>query len=94
MQAPCALRKPVSADIRAQSVYLEYCYQRAGNPHCHCVGMGVSPEPVLMTVASPVNILMLAPGNYRFLDFAKLGVPLQLLAMGVVIWLTPLLFPF
>jgi len=56
--------------------------------------MGVSPEPVLMTVASPVNILMLAPGNYRFLDFATLGVPLQLLAMGVVIWLTPLLFPF
>lgn len=68
--------------------------------------MGVSPEPVLMTVAlaastafatpiaSPVNTLVLAPGNYRFLDFAKVGVPLQLLAMGVVIWLTPLLFPF
>ncbi|MGC8121030.1 SLC13 family permease [Marinobacter sp. VGCF2001] len=68
--------------------------------------MGVNPEPVLMTVAlaastafatpiaSPVNTLVLAPGNYRFLDFAKVGVPLQLLAMGMVIWLTPLLFPF
>jgi di/tricarboxylate transporter len=68
--------------------------------------MEVSSEPVLMTVAlaastafatpiaSPVNTLVLAPGNYRFIDFAKVGVPLQLLAMGVVIWLTPLLFPF
>jgi len=27
---------------------------------------------------------VLAPGKYRFLDFAKLGVPLQLIAMGGV----------
>ncbi|HEY5717244.1 MAG TPA: SLC13 family permease, partial [Motiliproteus sp.] len=68
--------------------------------------LGVNPEPLLMTVAlaastafstpiaSPVNTLVLAPGNYRFVDFVKVGVPLQLLSMLIILWLTPLLFPF
>ncbi|GGB95997.1 SLC13 family permease [Marinobacterium zhoushanense] len=68
--------------------------------------LGVNPEPLMMTVAiaastafatpiaSPVNTLVLAPGNYRFADFAKVGIPLQLLALGVTLLLTPMLFPF
>jgi di/tricarboxylate transporter len=67
-------------------------------------GMGVSPYPLLMTVAlaastafstpmaSPVNTLVMGPGGYRFLDFVKLGVPLQLLAISLLT--VPLLFPF
>ena len=68
-------------------------------------GMDVSPYPVLMTVAiaastafatpvaSPVNTLVLGPGGYRFLDFVKLGVPLQILAMIVTLLAVPMLFP-
>ena len=68
--------------------------------------MGVSPHPLLMTiaiaastafatpVASPVNTLVLGPGNYRFNDFVKLGVPLQLLALLVTLATVPLIFPF
>lgn len=68
--------------------------------------MGLNPEPFMMSVAiaastafatpiaSPVNTLVLAPGNYRFSDFAKVGIPLQLLALAVTLLLTPLLFPF
>jgi di/tricarboxylate transporter len=67
--------------------------------------LGVSPYPLLMTVAlaastafstpvaSPVNTLVLGPGGYRFMDFVKLGVPLQLLAMAVTLLLVPLVFP-
>jgi di/tricarboxylate transporter len=67
---------------------------------------GINPEPVMMTVAiaastafatpiaSPVNTLVLAPGNYRFADFARVGIPLQLLALVITLLLTPLLFPF
>jgi len=36
----------------------------------------------------------LAPGNYRFIDFVKVGLPLQVLAMIVTLTLTPMLFPF
>ena len=68
-------------------------------------GMDVSPYPLLMIVAlaastafstpmaSPVNTLIIGPGGYRFLDFVKLGVPLQLLAMAISLLTVPLLFP-
>jgi di/tricarboxylate transporter len=67
--------------------------------------LGYAPAPFMMTVAiaastafatpvaSPVNTLILAPGQYRFSDFLKLGVPLQLLALAVTILLVPLIFP-
>ena len=70
------------------------------------ISMGVSPYPLLMTVAlaastafstpmaSPVNTLVLGPGSYRFNDFVKLGVPLQLLAMAITLLMVPRLFPF
>jgi di/tricarboxylate transporter len=68
-------------------------------------GLGVSPYPLLMVVAlaastafstpmaSPVNTLVMGPGGYRFLDFVKLGVPLQLLAMVISLFTVPLFFP-
>jgi di/tricarboxylate transporter len=44
-------------------------------------------------VASPVNTLVLGPGGYKFNDFLKVGVPLQVLAMLVTLLVVPLLFP-
>ncbi|TVR97849.1 MAG: SLC13 family permease [Rhodospirillales bacterium] len=67
--------------------------------------MGVSPHAVLMAVAiaastafatpvaSPVNTLVLGPGNYRFNDFVKVGVPLQVLALIVAMLAVPVFFP-
>ncbi|QCR35484.1 SLC13 family permease [Nissabacter sp. SGAir0207] len=68
--------------------------------------MGVSPYPFTLTIAiaasaafmtpvsSPVNTLVMAPGNYRFGDFVRLGVPFTLLVMAVTLCLVPWLFPF
>ena len=67
--------------------------------------LAVSPYPLLMTVAlaastafstpvaSPVNTLVLGPGGYRFRDFVRLGVPLQVLAMIATLLLVPIVFP-
>ncbi|MCB1725676.1 MAG: SLC13 family permease [Gammaproteobacteria bacterium] len=64
------------------------------------------PAPFLMTaaiaastafatpVASPVNTLILAPGQYSFGDFVRIGVPLQLIVLVVTVMLVPLVFPF
>ena len=50
--------------------------------------LGVSPQPVLMSVtvaaaasyltpvATPVNMMVMGPGGYRFGDYWKLGLPL------------------
>ncbi|NDJ56983.1 SLC13 family permease [Enterobacteriaceae bacterium 4M9] len=68
--------------------------------------MEVSPYPFAMVVAmaasaafmtpvsSPVNTLVLGPGNYRFSDFVKIGVPFTVIVMVVCVLLIPVLFPF
>ena len=67
--------------------------------------MEISPYPLLMTVAiaastafstpvaSPVNTLVLGPGGYKFNDFVKIGIPLQLLVMVLTLLAVPMLFP-
>ena len=67
--------------------------------------LGASPLPFAMTVAlaasaafmtpisSPVNTLVLGPGQYRFGDFVRIGVPFTVLVMIVAVLLVPLVFP-
>lgn len=67
--------------------------------------LGASPYPFAMTVAlaasaafmtpisSPVNTLVLGPGQYRFGDFVRIGVPFTVLVMIVAVLLVPLVFP-
>ncbi|WP_198265231.1 SLC13 family permease [sulfur-oxidizing endosymbiont of Gigantopelta aegis] len=69
------------------------------------IALNISVYPILMTVAiaastafatpvaSPVNTLVLGPGGYKFNDFVKIGVPLQILAMLITLLTVPLLFP-
>lgn len=68
--------------------------------------MGVSPYPFTMIIAiaasaafmtpvsSPVNTLVMVPGNYKFGDFIRIGVPFTLMVMVVSVFLVPVLFPF
>ena len=68
--------------------------------------VGASPRPFAMTVAiaasaafmtpvsSPVNTLVLGPGEFKFFDFVKVGVPFTALILAITLLLVPLLFPF
>jgi di/tricarboxylate transporter len=44
-------------------------------------------------VASPVNTLVMAAGNYRFRDYLKVGIPLILVSLVVTVVLLPMLWP-
>jgi di/tricarboxylate transporter len=67
--------------------------------------IGASPLPFAMTVAisasaafmtpisSPVNTLVLVPGQYRFGDYVKIGVPFTVLVGVACMLLLPWLFP-
>jgi di/tricarboxylate transporter len=67
--------------------------------------MGVDPRPLVVAVmiaasacfATPIgyqtNMLVYGPGGYRFTDYLKVGIPLNI-SLGVVVCLTiPLLWP-
>jgi di/tricarboxylate transporter len=68
--------------------------------------LGISPYPLMMAVAvsasaaflSPVghsaNILIMGPGGYRFSDFVKVGAPLTLVVLIVVLLVMPVFWPF
>ena len=45
-------------------------------------------------VGSPSNTLVMGAGNYRFSDYAKVGIPLILVVAVVSVLLLPILFPF
>jgi len=70
------------------------------------IELGISPLPVLMStavasaaafltpVATPVNLMVMGPGDYQFGDYWKLGLPLLLLFFLVATFIVPLVWPF
>lgn len=68
-------------------------------------GTGMSPHALVILVAlaaaitfmspvgHPANVLIMGPGGYRFKDFFKVGFPLTILIMAVVLLLLPVVWP-
>lgn len=68
--------------------------------------LGVSPMPFCIAVmfaasasfSTPIgyqtNLMVYGPGGYRFGDFFRLGIPMQLAAAAVALATIPLFFPF
>jgi di/tricarboxylate transporter len=44
--------------------------------------------------STPPNAMVMSVGRYSFMDYVKVGLPLQLIYMAVMIIVLPLLFPF
>ncbi|GBC64136.1 SLC13 family permease [Desulfonema ishimotonii] len=68
--------------------------------------MGVDPRPFIVAVcfgasacfATPIgyqtNLLVYGPGGYRFTDYMKLGIPLNVMIIITGTWLIPYFWPF
>ena len=68
--------------------------------------LGVRPEPYVMGVAAaaslclaspfstPPNAMVMSAGRYSFMDYIRVGLPLQLLYILLLIFVLPLLFSF
>lgn len=70
------------------------------------VQIGVSPVPFMFAVAvaasmcftspfsTPPNALVMPAGQYTFMDYVKVGLPLQILMGVVMVFVLPIIFPF
>ncbi len=68
--------------------------------------LGCDPKTVLMAIAvaascafatpvgTPPNTIVLGPGEYRFMDYVKAGVPLILVCFVVTLIILPIVWPF
>jgi di/tricarboxylate transporter len=52
------------------------------------IGAAITPA------AYQTNLMVYGPGEYSFMDFVKMGVPLMVLVGVITVWLAPVLFPF
>jgi di/tricarboxylate transporter len=48
----------------------------------------------LTPIATPVNLMVLQPGGYRFGDYWRLGLPLALVFLAAAVWYVPLVWRF
>jgi di/tricarboxylate transporter len=77
--APVAIQAALSLDV---------------NPHAILITVAIAASSAFSTpVASPVNTLILGAGGYRFADFARVGIPLQLVLLAATLLVVPRLFP-
>lgn len=70
------------------------------------IQLGVSPAPFMMAAAvgasacfatpicTPPNAMVMNAGHYNFMDYVKVGLPLQIIIGIVSVLVIPLLFPF
>lgn len=70
------------------------------------IAINVSPYPFLLEVtvgasmcfaspfSTPPNALVMSAGKYTFMDYVKVGLPLQIVMGIVMVFILPLLFPF
>ncbi len=70
------------------------------------IGMDINPLPLLIAVSvgasmcfaspfsTPPNALVMSAGRYTFMDYVKVGLPLQILMGILMILVLPILFPF
>lgn len=70
------------------------------------LSLGVSPYPFLLAVtvgasmcfaspfSTPPNALVMSAGKYTFMDYVKVGLPLQIIMGIIMIFVLPLIFPF
>ncbi len=69
-------------------------------------GLGVDPHPMMMglavaastafiaPIATAPNLLVMAPGGYKFRDYPRVGTPLSILFVTVAVLLIPVIWPF
>ena len=59
------------------------------------MSVAVAAAAALLTpVATPVNMMVMEPGGYRFGDYWKLGLPIMVLYFVVAVFLVPVFWPF
>ena len=86
------------SNTAAGAIFCPIVYQSA-------VSMGCNPLPFMVSlmiavsssfatpIGSPTHLLVYGPGGYRFTDFMKIGIPMNLIILAANILIVNLVYP-
>jgi di/tricarboxylate transporter len=63
------------------------------SPHALLMGVALSAASIASPVSHPANVLVMGPGGYRYSDYLRLGVPLAVIVIIIVVAVVPVFFP-
>jgi di/tricarboxylate transporter len=63
------------------------------SPHALIMGVALSAVSLASPISHAANILVMGPGGYRYGDYLRIGIPLTLLSLLLVVGLLPVFFP-
>ena len=80
------------------AMFYPIAYQSAvmlgANPVTFCVALMIAVSSSFATpIGSPTHMLVYAAGGYRFTDFMRIGIPMNLIILAANIFIVTLLFP-
>lgn len=87
-----------TSNTATAAIFFPIAYQTAVsmdvNPLTFCVGLMVAVSSSFATpIGSPTHMIVYGPGGYRFSDFARIGIPMNLIIWIANLFITLLLFP-
>jgi di/tricarboxylate transporter len=84
-QATAVITTPVALGAAAQL---------GANPYAFAMATALACSTAFMTpIAHPVNLLVMGPGGYSPRDFLRLGLPLSLICLAVLLLVLPVFWP-
>jgi di/tricarboxylate transporter len=76
-------------------VALAVAHELGRSPYPFAMVVAMAASAAYMTpVSSPVNTLVVEPGDYTLFDFVRVGVPLTAIVLVITVLLVPWFFPF
>lgn len=80
------------------AVFFPIAYRAAiavgANPMTFAMGLMLAVSSSFATpIGSPTHMLVFTPGGYRFTDFTKVGIPMNIIMLAANIFIVTLLFP-
>jgi di/tricarboxylate transporter len=75
-------------------IAIQAAHQIGAEPRALAMGVALATSMAFITpLGHPVNILVMGEGGYQFRDFMKVGLPLTLLLLVVVLLVLPIFWP-
>jgi di/tricarboxylate transporter len=83
-----------AATVLAVPIAIDAAQGLGANPHAFVMAIVIAASTsFLMPIGHQVNVLIFGPGGYRFFDYTKVGVWLNLILLILTALILPLIWP-